>query len=295
MRRAQIPADWPHRAASAIVEAAGVSWHVQTLGAGPAVLMLHGTAASTHSFRALADGLAPTFQVVMVDLPGHGFSGTLSAPTLPRVADALGALLTRLELRPELVVGHSAGAAVAIRMVLDGRMDPQAIVGLAPALKPYGGAAEGFASQLARLTVLNPFAPRLMAWNASPLRVGRLIARTGSDLDDAGAAYYTRLLQNPDHLAGALRLMAHWSLRPLLADLGGLTTPLTLVVGEKDMATRPRDVEHAARYAPSAELIRLAGLGHLAHEEDPEQAAKIIKAAAEGLFAPEPAAAAGGV
>lgn len=292
MTLARLPQDWPHRNASAIVEAAGLSWHVQRLGAGPTALLVHGAAASTHSFRDLAPVLADSFEVVMVDLPGHGFSGRLAAPSLPRVAEGLAALLQRLDLHPSVAVGHSAGAAVIIRMALDGAIAPDALVGLAPALRPYGGAAEGLASQMARLTVLNPFAPRVMAWNASPARVAHLIAKTGSHLDEDGTAYYTRLLQNPDHIAGALGLMAHWSLRPLLAELAVLATPTTLVVGKKDRATPLRDVEHAARRIAGSRLIELPDLGHLAHEEAPSLAADIIRRAALSA-APAPAALAG--
>jgi magnesium chelatase accessory protein len=276
------------------MSAGGVHWHVQRLGRGPALLLLHGAAASTHSFRDLAAMLAEDFEVVMVDLPGHGFSGRLAAPTLPRVAEALTALLRRLQIRPVLAIGHSAGAAVLIRMALDKAIAPEALIGLAPALKPYGGAAEGLASHLARLTALNPFAPRVMAWSASPQRVAQLIAKTGSHLDKAGADYYTRLLQDPSHVAGALSLMAHWSLRPLLAALKGLRVPTTFIVGDQDLATPPRDAAHAASLIENADLIELPGLGHLAHEEAPDQIAQIIRrtvaqAAPAPKHAPQPA------
>ena len=41
--------DWPNHAASRFVEAAGMRWHVQVMGSGPALLLLHGTGAATHS------------------------------------------------------------------------------------------------------------------------------------------------------------------------------------------------------------------------------------------------------
>lgn len=280
MSLSHIPADWPHREASAIVEAGGLSWHVQRFGAGPSLLLIHGTAASTHSFRAVSRALSADFEILQADLPGHGFSGALDAPTLPRVAQALGALLKRLGASPEIVAGHSAGAAIAIRMALDGLIAPKALVGLAPALKPFGGAADGLASAFARIAFLNPVTPRLFAMRAEPDRVARLIGNTGSNLDEEGAAYYARLLRRPQHVAGALRLMAHWNLRPMLDALKELGPPLTLVVGEGDRATPPGDVATAARRAGAAELIRLPGLGHLAHEEDPEAVSAIIRAAA---------------
>jgi len=277
---ARIPADWPHQASSQLVEAGGLTWHVQRFGAGPIVLLIHGTAASTHSFRRLADLLSGEFEIVMADLPGHGYSGPLDAPSLPRVSRALGALLTRLEAAPVIAAGHSAGAAIAIRMTLDGLIAPDALVGLAPALKPYGGSAGGLASWLAQLAFLNPLTPRLFAGLASQTRVAKLIAKTGSRLDEEGIAYYARLLERPAHISGALRLMAHWDLRPLVNDLNRLTTPLTLAVGDQDYATPLRDAEAAAKRVPPARVIPLPGLGHLAHEEDPAGAAELIRDAA---------------
>ena len=67
---------WPHRDASRFVRAGGLLWHVQVMGEGPVILLLHGTGASTHSWRALMPLLARHFTVVAPDLPGHGFTGT---------------------------------------------------------------------------------------------------------------------------------------------------------------------------------------------------------------------------
>jgi len=280
VRTVAIPDDWPHRGASERIEAGGLSWHVQRFGTGPALLLIHGTAASTHSFRQLADALAPDFEVIMVDLPGHGFSSALDAPSLPRVAEALGALIRKLGVSPQLVAGHSAGAAVAVRMALDGWIEPRGVIGLAPALKPYGGAADGLASRLARLIFTHPITPRLFAAQASEKRVSRLIGQTGSHLDAMGLDYYVRLFRRSEHLAGALKLMAHWKLRPLLNDMPELKPKLTLIVGDRDKATPVREAEQAARLAPRSEVFRLPGLGHLAHEESPERAADIIRKAA---------------
>ncbi len=120
--------DWPNRAASRFVEAGGLSWHVQEMGQGPTLLLLHGTGASTHSWRDLLPLLARDFHVVAPDLPGHGFT---EAPerdrlSLPAMARSLAALLGKLGVEPEGVVGHSAGAAIAMQMVLTGAVAPPA-------------------------------------------------------------------------------------------------------------------------------------------------------------------------
>src|SRR5262249_42884942 len=133
--------DWPNREASRFVHAAGMTWHVQEMGRGPVLLLLHGTGASTHSWRSLAPMLAARFRVVAVGLPGHGF--TQSPPreflSLYGMGLAVHALLRKLVTAPAVVVGHSAGAAVAVRMAIDGHIAPAVIVGLNAALLPLRG------------------------------------------------------------------------------------------------------------------------------------------------------------
>lgn len=284
-----LPTDWPFRDASRFVHAGGVNWHVQRIGSGPPILMIHGTAASTHSFRALVPLLADEFELVLADLPGHGFSGPLDAPTLPRMAAAMGALTRALGIAPALVAGHSAGAAIALRMALDGSCTPSVIVGLAPALKPYGGAADGLASGLAKLAFINPITPRFVAMRASPARVKRLIERTGSHIDEAGCAYYTRLLKRPSHVAGALKMMANWRLRPTLDALPGFTGRFIAVAGGADRATPERDIVQAVQPIADHDTVVLEGLGHLAHEEAPEAVAAVIRRTADerGMFDPD--------
>ena len=160
--------DWPNHEASRFLQAAGLRWHVQVMGQGPVLLLAHGTAAATHSWRVLAPLLAERFTVVAPDLPGHGFT-TAPAPgalTLPGMASALAQLLDAMGLRPSLVAGHSAGAAILLRMCLDGRIAPRAVVSLNGALMPFGRSQSDFFSRMARLLAGLPFIPSIFAWRA---------------------------------------------------------------------------------------------------------------------------------
>jgi len=70
--------------------------------------------------------------------------------------------------------------------------------------------------------------------------------------------------------------MAHWDLDTLKRQLPQLQSPLTLIVGETDRAVPPSMTDAVRRLAPSATIVRARGLGHLAHEEDPEKVAGLI-------------------
>ncbi len=272
--------DWPNRAHSRFVTAGGLRWHVQVMGEGPPILLAHGTAAATHSWRALAPLLARRFTVIAPDLPGHGFT---SAPpphglTLPGMAAALGDLVTVLGISPVLAAGHSAGAAVLMRLALDGRIRPEAIVGLNAALMPIGREHNAFFSGAARMLAGLPFVPRAFAWLASDSGVAeRLLRDTGSRIEPRGVELYGRLFRKPGHLRSALGMMAGWDLRPLLRDLPRLGPQLVLLVGAADRTVPPADAARVRAILPATRVVTLPGLGHLAHEERPEEVARLIE------------------
>jgi magnesium chelatase accessory protein len=271
--------DWPNRASSRFVTAAGLRWHVQIMGQGPVLLLIHGTGAATHSWRDLLPLLARHYTVLAPDLPGHGF--TAMPPrhglSLPGMARSLGELLRALDSRPLLVCGHSAGAAILARMCLDGHIAPRVLISLNGALLPLSGLPGQLFSPIAKLLAVNPLVPRLFAWRASNrTALDRLIDSTGSRIDARGIELYGRLVRNPAHVAGALGMMANWDLRPLERDLPRLAPRLVLVVGERDGTIPPREAWRVRALLPSAWLVSLPGLGHLAHEERPRRIAALI-------------------
>jgi magnesium chelatase accessory protein len=272
-------ADWPNRDASRFVHAGGLDWHVQVMGTGEPLLLIHGTGSSTHSWRDLMPLLARDFTVVAPDLPGHGF--TSAAPprrqSLPGMARGVRDLLAAIGLSPVGAVGHSAGAAIIVYMCLDELMAPAALISLNGALMPWGGPAARMLSPVAQLIAASPLMPRFFAWRASNRSVvDRLLRNTGSTIDPKGAELYARMARDPDHVAGALGMMANWEPGDLAADLPRLKPKLTLIVGANDGTIPPSQSRQVHRIVPGSVLISLPGLGHLAHEERPAEHAVLI-------------------
>jgi magnesium chelatase accessory protein len=275
-------ADWPNRAHSQFVVAAGLTWHVQTMGKGPVLLLLHGTGAATHSWAGLMPLLARHYQVVAMDLPGHGFTATPSGSglSLPGMARLIGALVTHLNIKPVAIIGHSAGGAIGAELILTGAVKAQHLIALNGAFKPFDGLAAHVFPVVAKLIALNPITIlALAARGGDKGRVTQLLAGTGSRLSAEAIDFYARLFGIAGHVNGVMGMMAHWELGKLVPRLPSLGAQLTLIVGAGDKTISSQVSAHVRDIVAGAKLVTLAGLGHLAHEEAPDVVAAAIEAA----------------
>ncbi|MBB3195762.1 alpha/beta fold hydrolase BchO [Roseateles terrae] len=269
------------------VQAAGLRWRVQRVGSpvthpapAPVLLLLHGTGSSLGSWRACVERLAPHFRLVVPDLPGHGGTSAFAdrCASLPRMAQAIATLLRTLEEAPALVAGHSAGAAVAVQLALDGQVPSlRGVLAVNGALEPLPGLMGLVAPTAARLASRSSLLPDWVTRHASqPRALRNLIHSTGSRLDASGVAHYRDLLSQPDHVRGVLDMLANWRLESLRARLPSLQLPLWLAAGLCDRTTAPVRSLELARWMKRARFIPMSGLGHLAHEEAPEQIAALL-------------------
>ncbi len=271
--------DWPNREYSRFVNAGGLRWHVQVMGAGPPMLLAHGTGAATHSWRDVMPLLARHFTVIAPDLPGHAFTSGPShyRMTLPAMAASLAALMAEMRIAPEIAVGHSAGAAIVARMALDGKIAPRRIVALNGALLPIQGMSGTIFSSIAKTLLLFPLVPWVFAWRAGDrASVERLLTSTGSHIDARGVDLYAKLLRDAGHVGNVLAMMANWELEPLARDLPALGSRLLLVASEGDKAVPISVSEKVAALVPGAELVRQKAFGHLSHEEAPAETVELV-------------------
>ena len=281
--------DWPNRAFSRFVRAGGLRWHVQVIGRrragpnsgrpccccmGPGRPRIPG-ARSHRCWRGGLHGGRTGF--AWSRLHRHARESRTDFPSPPSLPGSP-TLLRVLDLSPALVAGHSAGAAVAARLCLDGAIAPDALISINGALLPFPGPANDLFGPVARLLAGSRLASRAFALLAgSRSSVARLIRSTGSTIDAEGVRLYGVLAANPVHVAGALGLMANWDLRPLMRDLPRLTTRLILVAGDNDRMVPPTEISRIRALVPRAETVWLRGLGHLAHEERPEEIAALME------------------
>jgi magnesium chelatase accessory protein len=245
--------------------------HVTVSGTGPDVLLLHGTAASGASWHRLLPSLSEHCRVVVPDLPGHGRSA--DAGPVGYSPDAMRRSLLRmleaLQVRPQLVIGHSAGAALGAGLMLDGMSRDAGLIAVAPAMLGFRGVRQFLFGGLAGLLAANPLVPWAVSWKARDRdAVERLLRGIGTDLDRAGVERYAGLLRQPGHVAAVLKMMAQWDLRPLERRLPELGERVLLITGNRDGAVPDPEIRRLQSLLPGAARVRIDA-GHLVHEEQP--------------------------
>jgi pimeloyl-ACP methyl ester carboxylesterase len=119
----------------------GVRLHYEVAGAGPSVVLVHGSWGDHHNWDLVAPRLAERFRVVRYDRRGHTSSTAPPGQGSVRedAADLL-ALIDALRLAPALVVGSSFGAIVTLRAAME---KPGAFRGLAVHEPPLFGLLQG--------------------------------------------------------------------------------------------------------------------------------------------------------
>ncbi|MEP6779827.1 MAG: alpha/beta fold hydrolase BchO [Gemmatimonadaceae bacterium] len=267
---------WPNAEFSRFVDAGGLHWHVQVFGSGPALLLLHGSGAATHSWRDVATLLAKQFTVVAPDLPGHGFTSRPDAKSmsLAGMATALDALLRRLDVVPETLVGHSAGGALALWMTE--RRPSATVVGINAALAPPNALMTFLTPgvQLLVGTALFGFLTAKLA--ESDTVFDALMSSTGSTIDALQMNLYRTFARSPEHTGALMTMFSNWDLNALSERLPRIKNPVTLIVGANDGWVPPADTRRMARLLPCARIVTIEGAGHLAHEEFPLRVVDII-------------------
>lgn len=279
------PEGWPNRAASRIVACPPHRWHLQETGTGPDALLLHGAGASGHSWAKLVERFQSRYRMFVPDLPGHGYTRSpRGRARLPDVARDLAALSESVGAKPSLLIGHSAGGAIALEMVRQGLVKPDGVVIVNGALEDFKGAAGWLFPIMARVLSVSPFTGLLLTSGRNvDGQVRNMIRATGADLDDAALARYATLMRRRSHIEGTLAMMAQWSLAELNRALPVIAVPVLFLHGENDSAVPIRVAERAAGLMPNARLVRLPDVGHLAHEEAPDRVAEEIAEFAEVL------------
>lgn len=276
----RIPYDWPNRQISRSITVGDLTWHVQISGKGPVILLLHGTGSSTHSWGELTPLLNQEAQVLSVDLPGHAFTlgASVDSLRLEQIASNLIALISELKMAwPTIVVGHSAGAPLALAFANLAPIKPQVIIGLNPSLiPPPPSYTQFFGPMLGPVTKSATLASILAKIAPLSGMTDRLLDSTNTNLPETNRNYYRRLFTSPEHVRGAMNFMASANINQVLSASSNLPSKLIWVIGESDQWVPELGLQKIIRqYFPKSTVMHWQG-GHIMHEVETAKSADLI-------------------
>ncbi len=246
------------------------------------MLLLHGLIATGETFGSLISELPASRRIVALDLPGAGFSArNLHADvSFGGMARVVSGFMEAVGLQRPVLLGHSHGGAVSLRLVVEQPELVSALVLLAPA-HPFSGQERlvirfylsWFGRRLARVL------PHLPAWMHS--LAFRQMAGPSAWVDPAVLELYRQSGKVPGTVDHLLRLLHTWhadmdELRRLLL-ARPIVLPTLVLWGDHDQVVPEKTAPALERCFTQAEHVTLRGVGHLPNEERPVECAELIR------------------
>jgi pimeloyl-ACP methyl ester carboxylesterase len=245
--------------------------HYATEGAGLPLLLLHPPPFDHRSWAPTIPYLSGHFRVVAPDLPGCGGSNAAFSDGTPDGLIRLAAgLMTALRMVPCAVAGASFGGVLALGLTA---RHPERVRALVVTGSP--GAQLWPATFQARLARSLRYVPGLLdlGLRMAPRMQTRWLARgmtsdaqAGHDLAEQAAAT-VRVRTGRRALIQLIRHVDDW--RFVMRQLGGVRVPVLLVWGERDALYGLPAAERLRHAIAAAQLITIAGAGHLLPIERP--------------------------
>lgn len=244
--------------------------YYELLGQGEPIVLLHGYMENLKMWSDLAKTLEKQYQVVLIDLPGHGQSENYDeVHTMELMAEKVHEVLAHLSLDKVAMLGHSMGGYVTLAF------------------------AEKYPEKLSRIGLLNSTvlpdseqkqAQRLQAVEAAEKNLDTLIKVSvpllfaKQNVQNLHAEIeFTKELARETSLQGVTAALKGMRLRPdrryILQDFD---QPIGILLGTYDEAVNPDEFRKLIPRKPDLFLEELA-TGHMAHLEAPFEALKFIQ------------------
>ncbi|MEU1434183.1 alpha/beta fold hydrolase [Streptomyces sp. NPDC005786] len=236
----------------------------------PALLLIHGSAASARSWAAMVPLLAASHRVIRIDLPGHGLSSEPAGGDYETLAQgrAVGTALDRLGVEQAVVVGHSSGGytATALAEQRPGLVTALVLINTGPSLDAF---IPPEASEPIGLSQWPPTDEQIRQLASTGFREGYEIPQ---DLVDEVRGMTRRAFTTSMQAS-----LAYLSRQALPGRLAALGMPLRVIFGDQDRRWRPSSAA-SYRAVPGAEIEWLPGAGHTPILEDPPRTAALLLA-----------------
>jgi pimeloyl-ACP methyl ester carboxylesterase len=258
----------------------GMSVHYRDQGCQgcPAIVLVHGSNASLHTFEPLIENLGDRYRLISYDQPGHGLTGPHPRDdyTAQGMFEAIAAVVEATGVGQFAIAGNSMGGWVAWRYVLANPQDVSALILMDSAGAPPSPNAEKPRLYLGA-RIMRSSVGRFLAQRITPRSVVKqsLLESVADDTDvtESMVDRYWELLRYPgNRRATALRAIADREPR-YGQRLSEVNVPTLILWGAEDHVI-PSDNAHTFHeMIPNSDLEIFDGVGHLPMEEAPERTA----------------------
>ena len=256
---------------SRFVEVDGLRVHYRDRGAGPAIVLLHGSNASLFTWEGWALDLARDHRVVTLDLPGHGLTGPDPRERY-RPADMaafVDAFVATLGLGRFSIAGNSMGGGVAWRYAI---LHPEKVERLI--LVDSAGLPREEPQPFAFRPFTMPVVGRLVRWISPRFFVAKSLRDAYGDpsrVTEPLIDLYDDILLRAGNREATRRRFRAGSDDGMVARLGELRVPTLILWGSRDRFILPKYGPRFHAAIAGSELVMLDGLGHVPMEEDPQR------------------------
>jgi pimeloyl-ACP methyl ester carboxylesterase len=248
-------------------------------GAGEPLVLVHANGMSRAAWDPVLPFLEPLWEVIAVDLPGHGDSPPIAphlAPAPPGFARVIASLVDELGIERAHVAGNSLGGWTALELAKLGRA--RSVCALGPAgLWKRGPIGPVIALALPHLAARRWPGPIQRAMRIASVRavcLRRAFGRPGSVPPDDAVRLVADLANAPGFLPTLFATHAR-------GFSGGrdIEAPVTIVFGQRDRVV-PRSARRPDELPEHSYWLEPAGLGHVPMWDDPRAVANVITRAA---------------
>ena len=247
---------------------------------GDPIVLIHGAFESVAYWQPLARDLAHRYHVEAYDLKGYGYTDHVGPYTTEALATQLFWFLRARHLEHPILVGHSLGAGVVARFVLD---HPEVAAGIV--FLDGDGLQLSFPGRQLIDLVINPYRTAILRFAVrSKALVQRVFAVACGPACVPLTSHELDAVQRPFEVAGAEQAMLAYAARPIVgvqvSDLRRVRAehvPSLVVVGSKDFQFSSGAAKLTARRLGAPAPVMIKGAGHLSMWSSPTEVASVLE------------------
>lgn len=243
------------------------------------IVLLHGTSASLHTWDGWADALKGQRRVIRLDLPGFGLTGPMPDGDyrLTRYVGFVIALLDQLGVQQAVLAGNSFGGNLAWKIAVDHPQRVSKLVLVDAAGYPFDPASMPIGFKIAQIPALRPMMEHTLPRSMIESSVRNVYGDPSKVTPELVDRYQELTLRSGNRSALVERFRQSPS-GEFTAQIPQVRQPTLILWGGQDRLIPPDNALRFQRDIAGSRLVMFDALGHVPHEEDPEQTVAAVQA-----------------